>query len=825
MENNKTAGAARHSIRFRVTATMAVCFIVMFVALYIMFSVSMGSMLTARENDVISNQVDMARNMLLMSVENLPALTKEWAELSYMYDYVTGENDLIYQNNFLPDRSYEINKVNFLAVLDQDSTILFEKFYDYGNHRTITHDTSLQNYYDIFSSVVHSNYQQAISSENPASYSTGHSGFFSKNGNVYYLSAHPVADMYSGRPFVGTFLFGRIIDEEELGAMTTNGGIEFTVLESAELTLAKQELQALTDDGYYVDLSSNHATGYGALKDIHGQPSLLVAVTNSRALNASGQSFINYVIFLAALGCVIVLLVIINLLNRIVLNPLASLAAQVNSIDMDSVNTSLKRNDQDREFFNLTTSINNMLTRITTDRDLIQKKNESLFKNAHFDDLTGLRNRASTMHLIDEAITKSKKQSCGLTVFYFDIDRFKYINDTLGHAMGDYLIEQIADKLRSVLCDEAIIIGRMGGDKFAAIAEGVHEESERQAFAERIFSAFQHPFVVKERPFNISISIGSSTYPEDGQDMETLVRNAEIAMYQVKDAGGRFYTYYQSEFHKMLHRRIYIENQLRADIQNGCKAFEAHFQPKASARNGKIWQCEALIRWNTPDGMVYPSEFIPQAEESGLIIPLTWWMIRECCKQGKRFAQNGLPTHIAINVPAQALTHEDFISTIQNAARETGMDIRKLDIEITEYTLLEDMEKVNQVFYKLHALGIEISVDDFGTGYSSLSYLNKLAIDRIKVDRSFVMGMDTDEDSRAIVRAVVAMAKSLHMAVTAEGVETQSQCRLLREIGCDELQGYLISRALGAQEYIEFVQRWNPAPLIEDGDEPKKEAP
>lgn len=334
------------------------------------------------------------------------------------------------------------------------------------------------------------------------------------------------------------------------------------------------------------------------------------------------------------------------------------------------------------------------------------------------------------------------------------IDRFKLINDSLGHQTGDILIRLLAERIKHGLRDCAVS-SRVSGDKFIIVA--------------------------------------------------ALVKNAEIAMYRAKEAGEGRYTAYDPDFQKDLQRMLQLENQLRAAINDGCDQLEAYFQPKVNPFSGEITQCEALMRWNSDGGLISPGEFIPQAEKSGLIVPMTWLMIGECCKRVRAFSDAGMPMQVCINIPAQVLVHKRFLSALKEQAEQAGIDVRCIDIEITESALLSDAEDVNFVFQQLHAMGVEISVDDFGTGYSSLSYLNRLSVDRIKIDRSFVMDLSDSSDSRAIVRAIIAMAESLQMKVTAEGVETPGQYKFLRDIGCDEIQGFLVSRPVPAGEYMNFI--------------------
>ncbi|MDR2897272.1 MAG: EAL domain-containing protein [Spirochaetaceae bacterium] len=497
-------------------------------------------------------------------------------------------------------------------------------------------------------------------------------------------------------------------------------------------------------------------------------------------------------------------------ISRTLQESLNDLAEEINRIDTNTVSASLDTEHRSDELNTIIEAVNNMLRRIMWDRNVIKSSNEILNYKDNFDTTSGLKNRTSSIKKIEEIISRAKKEGSSFTLFFVDINRFKRINDTMGHNAGDTLIWQIAERFKQYFKD-CELIGRTGGDDFVLVPNSNDPEQTTEAVVEKILFMFQLSFFIKDREMSFSASIGSASYPEDGDSANSLIKNAEMAMYKAKALCEGSYLPYHRDFQIALQKKIDMENQMRCVITNDCTEFQAFFQPKISTADGQIRSCEALIRWISPEGIVGPVEFIPLAEESGLVIPMTWWMIMECCKRGREFRDAGFEQKISINASAQVLLHEDFLSVIHNAIEETEMDPKQLDIEITESILLSDtdMEKVNRIFQELHELGIEVSVDDFGTGYSSLSYLHKLAVDRLKIDRSFVIRIDDGQpEDRAIINAIMAMAKSLHMLVTAEGIETQAQYDFLREIGCDEVQGYFGSKPLPADEYLAFLKTW-----------------
>lgn len=808
MKFDRQTQEKRRSIRENVVITMAVSFLVMFALLYIVFSISMNSLLAERESETIRNQTDLECNMLSTMVEYIPTVTREWAELSYVYNYVTGEDDLIYRTHLAPDNSYSLNRVNLLAILDNDGNLMFEKFYRYVEGEAVDHPVDLLPLYSEYAQMCKDGYKASLISDGVTDGSLSVCGFSAHEGGVYYLSAYPIVDTRGGRPMAGTLIFGRIIDDEEIVLMRQGEDFFVAVDDRSSIELTASEAQELDAEGFLLRTGDDLITGHSAMKDVNGENKIIVSVAGSRTLQAQSNAFTRMVILIVAAGCALILLLTLNLLERIVVRPLSKLAHDTREIDLTVSDSAVTCESSSREIQEVSQSINQMLEQIRDDRNVIEKKNESLYYNANFDALTGLRNRASANRLMEEMLSRAKKDGSHLTVYYVDIDRLKFVNDTMGHAMGNHLIGLIAQRMQENLAS-ASMLARMSGDEFIVCVQNLKTESEWRTYGDKILDIFRQPFRLKERVIDIGVTIGSSTCPDDGQDADTLVKYAEMAMYHAKELGRGQYVPYKKDLSDMFQRKVYVEDNLRVAINAGCKDFQLHYQPKLSIRTGKMESCEALIRWNVPSGRIFPDEFIPSAEETGLIVPITWWILEECSRFSKKMKDLGLPAHVAVNIPAQVMMHEHFIRNLKNATEKIGADTGDFDIEIIERTMLDDVLRVGEVFKELQDLRAEVSVDDFGTGYSSLSYLNQLSINRLKIDRSFVMDIEENEDSRSIVKAIIAMAKSLGLSITAEGVETQEQYKFLKDNDCDEIQGYLISRPMPEDDYIKFVQSWN----------------
>ena len=384
-----------------------------------------------------------------------------------------------------------------------------------------------------------------------------------------------------------------------------------------------------------------------------------------------------------------------------------------------------------------------------------------------------------------------------VAVLFIDLDRFKIINDTLGHDAGDQLLKQLARRLRDSL-RESDTIGRQGGDEFVVLIEDVAEPGPVGGVAQKILDTVARPYSINGQEFHVTASVGISIYPDDGVDQQALLKNADIAMYRAKEQGKNNYKFYSTQMNSHSFERLALETSLRRAVERN--EFLLHFQPKVDMRSGQITGVEALVRWQHPElGLLEPAHFVPLAEETGLIMSIGEWVLRTACAQAQAWIADGLPPiAVAVNVSARQFSREDLAASIMHTLRETALDPRLLELELTESTVMHNAERATEVLQQLSALGVRVAIDDFGTGYSSLSYLKRFPIDSVKIDRSFVLDVPGDKDDAAITLAVIAMAHSLRLRVTAEGVETPEQYAFLEENRCDEMQGHYFSKPVDA---------------------------
>ena len=460
--------------------------------------------------------------------------------------------------------------------------------------------------------------------------------------------------------------------------------------------------------------------------------------------------------------------------------------------------------------------------RVWSFHDITTRKRaeEQIAKMAYFDVLTSLPNRYLFKDRLNQAILYAEKYKKLLAIIYLDLDDFKRINDTFGHNFGDKFLQAVSDRLEKKIrridtlsrIEEDNLettIARLGGDEFTILLREIKETKDASRVAQRIVDLFSQPFYIENRVIFISTSIGISLYPNDGKDVDTLLKNADTAMYHAKEKGRNHYQFFSEHMNIEALERFSLENSLRSTIDK--EDFQLYYQPQYDSSTDKIIGVEALIRWMHPDrGMILPDTFIPIAEESGLIIKIGNWVLKTACKQNRAWQLAGFPPiYVTVNISGMQFKQKNFAESIAQTLLDTDLEPQYLELELTESILMEPTDTTFDTLNELKATGVRLAIDDFGRGYSSLGYLKRLPIDTLKIDRSFVRDIVSNSDDRAIIKAVISLARTLNLRVIAEGVETHEQLTYLREQGSDGIQGFLLGKPMTPDSFRQLLKQEN----------------
>ncbi|MGC3983198.1 MAG: EAL domain-containing protein [Steroidobacteraceae bacterium] len=437
-----------------------------------------------------------------------------------------------------------------------------------------------------------------------------------------------------------------------------------------------------------------------------------------------------------------------------------------------------------------------------TERKLYEARIE---QQANYDTLTGLANRSLLQDRLQQAILTAATYGTRLAVVFVDLDRFKYINDSLGHQMGDSLLRVMAQRFKSCVRDSDTV-ARLGGDEFVLLLNGLSEADGVASSMERMLEVIAQPWSTEQGVFDVTCSVGVALYPDDGQDAQTLLKHADSAMYRAKERGRNNFQFFTNELNALMTERLELESGLRRALERD--QFCLYYQPRIDMKTGAIIGAEALLRWQVSENeLILPGRFIPVAEETGLIVPIGTWALRAACIQSHRWLQAGMPIAVSVNVSLRQFQRDYFPQVVREVLDETQLPATQLEIEVTESSVMHNAERLIDMLCAIKIMGVQISVDDFGTGYSSLSYLKRFPVDRLKIDRSFVQDIMFDPDGEAIVRTIIALGHNLGLKVVAEGVENLAQVNYLRDNGCDELQGYYYGHPMPAEQFEALVRK------------------
>lgn len=726
------------------------------------------------KEQIISNTLRVL-HFIKKDIQALDLLNLEYSEWDETYEFMENHNKDFIDSNFGNDsKSFKNLNVSFLAFVDNSGEIIFNK--------------NISN--TLYSPALNHNIQKDIISKvNSFANSKRFTGILTSNNIPVLVNTHPIVKTDGSGPIKGTFILVKYFDNYALETLSADLNLNIKVQNYDKNILENTDTYNASNNIYVKINDKNTITGYALMNDIFATPALIISIAMSRDIYKYTQNaFTLYIIILFIISFLCTILVVTSL-NKAIIKKILSIKTTVDEITNTGIlshRIAIKGNDEITE---LSKKINNMF-------ESLQKSESNLIQFAYYDTLTGLSNRKSIMENIQMIIKENKTK---FTLFFIDLDNFKNINDSLGHNAGDYILEKVAYKLQSVI-DKNCLLGRLGGDEFIIVQNNISFPCEAKNLAEKICNVLKHPINYEDHEIYVGCSIGISFYPNDGNNLPTLMKNADSAMYAAKNSGGYTYKVYSKSMNSQALTELVMENNLRKALKNN--EFILHFQPINNINKLNLIGAEALIRWNFGDKLIYPNDFIQKAKDIGEIVHIDNWVLFNSCQQCKKWHEKGYKDiYISVNISFIQLKQPNFLDIVKDALTQAKLSPSYLNLEITEDEAMEDVSLTINTLKNLRELGVNISLDDFGTGYSSLSYVNSLPINTLKIDKSLVRDIDKDTKNLEIIKIIIMMAHSLNLKVIAEGIESKKHLNLLEELKCDSIQGYLIGKPVEAAEF------------------------
>jgi len=878
-------------------------------------TILLGSFSELEQKNTQKN-VERFLNAYADSLSTLDTRVVDWASWDDTYKFMQDQNEEYIRSN-LPDSTFINQKINLLLYVDTSGRIVFGKSFDHATGK----DSPLPR--EILD---HISTDKPLLMHQPNEKSSL-TGLILLTEGPMLISSRPILDSNSLGPIGGTLIMGQYLDAPRIKGMeeTTRLSISLRSHNDPQMppdfSVAKT---TLTEQKVIVrPLSNDTIAGYSLIRDIYGNPGLILKVEIARDIYRQGKASLEYFIMSLSLVGLVFCAVVLLFLEKTVLARLSDLSASVrrfcpsgdlslripatgkdeltdltNAFNkmLDSVEQSHNELYESKERYRTLTentydliseisdqgrylytspnykevldydachlegkefteiihledrpralegfakllrhidpghfvyrvigsgkllwfestgktyrTVNGELRVVFVSRDITQRRQyeETIRYHAFHDALTDLPNRMLFKDRLTLAMARAKRNSKILAVLFMDLDRYKLINDTLGHSAGDKLLQGVAERLSECIREDDTI-ARLGGDEFTILLPKISQAQNAAKVAGKIIEAFRQPLTIDAHELYITTSIGIALYPNDGTDPDTLLKNADTAMYLAKEKGRNNYQLYTPTMNEKAFERLELETSLRRAVER--QEFVVYYQPKIKINTGRIIGMEALVRWIHPQkGLIPPGEFIPATEETGLIIPLGEWVLRTACAQNKAWQDAGFPPiRVSVNLSLRQFQMQNLVEVVANILKETGLDPFWLELEITESVAMKNEEYTINTLHGLKEMGIQLSIDDFGTGYSSLRHLKRFPISKLKIDKSFVQEIGIDNDNEAIASVIIFLGQSLNLGVIAEGVETEEQLRFLKKHQCNEMQGFLFSKPVSAEDFLQILIR------------------
>ncbi|TAL59822.1 MAG: EAL domain-containing protein [Legionella sp.] len=785
------------------------------------------------ERDSVYQDLQRVKEALNREGDALANTTSDYATWNDMYSYMQGENPAYVVNNMNLPGLVNIN-FDLVTYWNIDGKLVVGASINSDKSQIIPYPEGLEHYIYPGAKLF------AEAKKRDRFY-----GFGLTAKGLMVLASNSLKDSDGVKKSLGTLISGRDITPDLINKISNITKLKINLFLPQQIN-SDPELKTIYDKIIASDtemitnpINDESIEGYLVFRDLNGKPISLLYILTHRAIYTVAHQSLNYFIFAIIIMGIVFAGIFLFMIRILIIKRLENLSKDV--LDMNSTkNHELSRRVKvvgNDELSIVSSQLNHMMDIIQSSHSELEKRvdlrtnelvetnkrlqneikerkvaevsltihKENLMQLAHFDSLTKLPNRVYFNTMLSDSIADATRLEQKMALLFLDLDGFKKINDGLGHHIGDLVLTEVAKRFRKHIRDTDVL-ARLGGDEFIILLKNVRDEYA-QAFSDRILEDLVNPVIIDHHEFFINTSIGISIFPDDGVTLTSLQKNADMAMYKSKKSGGQCYSYYTQDMELDARSQIELESNLRRALKNN--EFILYFQPKINLDTEQIIGVEALIRWNHPTlGLILPDTFIPIAEETGLIISIGEWVLREACKTCKAWIDEGLEAlSVAINISAKQFQLSDIANIIKSALEETGLPAKYLQIEVTETAIMMNLDDTEFKLKEINKMGVKIAIDDFGVGYTSISHLKRFPVHYLKIDRVFINGIPQNKDDLAIVRTMIVLSQNLDLKCIAEGVETQIQVDCLKELGCHMGQGYFFSRPLSEKKLALLIGR------------------
>jgi diguanylate cyclase (GGDEF)-like protein len=802
------------SIQAKTILALVGMFLLLMTIIIVVMNTLMMNSIEELEYHYISERMNQISIGISVELNDLKKTAVDWAEWNDPYQFVADGNQGFIDEN-LGTNTFENLRLDSIVYMNNSGEIVYA--------RQINEAAAVL---EPVPDVVKERFKILIGSNLDAGKRL--QGILNTPAGAMLFATNPILTSTGGGPVNGNIVIYRYLNGKEIAYLSTVIGqeifLEENIAQSAQEFVA--EYTNIVSGISVRTISAETIKGLATFYDIDQNPAVTVSLDMNRDMNMIGSSGIRSVLIAMFFTGLIFTLLIIFFTNKMILSRLLSMSRTIKDIgEHDNPAKRLKPDGYCDELSAMKGEINSMLDKLQisrqqiieregelkqTAKELLQevserkKAQEQITHLAYHDHLTGLPNRIHFSEDLNHGIRLAKRTGKLLGVMFLDLDGFKMINDSMGHLSGDLLLVEASRRLKAIL-RESDTVARLGGDEFVVMAENISDVSDIKKIAQAILDSFCEPFILNNQECLITTSIGVAVYPADGEDSETLIKNADIAMYRAKEKGKNQYVICSDGIKNKVLQTIEISNHLFHALDRG--EFEVYYQPQVSCSTNLIVGAEALIRWHHPiRGMVLPGEFISIAEQTGQILPIGAWVLRTACTQNKIWQDAGYPRiRISVNLSIRQFQNYNIVGEVKSVLSDTGFDPTYLELEITESIAMREQGYIVESLNMLRKLGIHITIDDFGTEYSSMNHLKKLPVDRIKIPMPFVQGIGKGSKDKAITKSIIVLAKSLGLGVTAEGVETKEQHDFLTQRMCDEIQGFYHFRPMPSADFEKLL--------------------